>query len=85
MRNKIQRAIALGFVTSGVLMLGACENESEGPLESAGEKLDEAAENAGDTLEDTADDVSDAAEDVADDASDTAEDVAEELDPDGGP
>lgn len=47
------RTIAIWLTLAAALFLGACENE--GPVEQAGENVDQAVEQAGDTIEGTAD------------------------------
>ncbi len=51
------KLIALALASA--LALAACEEQ--GPMEEAGEKIDEAAEDAGNAIEDACEDVKDAA------------------------
>jgi len=53
---KLSEAIAATLLASALMItLSACEEQ--GPLEEAGEEIDDAVEDAGDAIEDAADDV----------------------------
>jgi hypothetical protein len=45
------------FLVSGMVTLQACDND--GPIENAGEAIDEAAEDAGDAIEEVCEDATD--------------------------
>ncbi|MFN3232254.1 MAG: hypothetical protein ACE363_08870 [Alphaproteobacteria bacterium] len=52
-KNSITKTLALAFmVSAGSMTLAACD--SDGPLEEAGEDLDNAAEDISDGIEDAA-------------------------------
>ena len=53
------RLVRVLAVAVFALLLWGCP-EKKGPLEKAGEKIDNAVENAGDKIEDAADEVEDA-------------------------
>ena len=53
----VQKLFLLSLIFTGALGLQACEQE--GPLENAGETIDEPAEDAGDALEEACEDVTD--------------------------
>jgi hypothetical protein len=55
---------ALTVALFALLLLGC--PEKKGPLEKAGEKMDNAVENAGDKIEDAAEEAGDAIEDAVD-------------------
>ena len=63
--------LSLGFAT-------AC-GQDEGPMESAGQAMDEAADNVGDAARDAADAAGDAARDAADAAGDAVDDIKEKM------
>ncbi|MDZ7781443.1 MAG: hypothetical protein U5K56_00320 [Halioglobus sp.] len=51
---KLSRTITAAILASALMItLSACENE--GPLEDAGEEMDDAVENTGDAIEDATD------------------------------
>jgi hypothetical protein len=52
----------LALVSLATCCLVGCENE--GPLEDAGEKLDNAAEETGEAIEDAGEEIEDAADDA---------------------
>ncbi len=52
------------LLTAGLLLIGCVEEK--GPMEKAGEKIDDAIEDTGDKLEDIGDEIEDAADDVQD-------------------
>jgi hypothetical protein len=52
--------LVTGFVI-GVAALSGCENE--GPLERAGENVDDAVDDAGDAVEDAGEEIEDAVDD----------------------
>lgn len=54
--------------------------EPEGPMENAGEKVDEAAEETGDAAEEAADEADEAVEDAADKTEDAADEAQEDTD-----
>ena len=73
-----------GIVLLAAVFLAACEEQ--GPLERAGEEVDEAFEDArnggetlGNSLDDAADAVRNEAEDIADAVEDEVEDVEREV------
>jgi len=59
MQNKLIMVIAVAF-----LALAACEKQ--GPMEKAGEKIDDAVENVKDKTEDVVDDAADKVEEAGD-------------------
>jgi hypothetical protein len=54
--------------------------EKKGPLEKAGEKMDDAMDDVGDSLENAIETVGDKVENATDEARDAVEDVADEID-----
>lgn len=50
----------IGAAFAALLTIGACSDSNDGPAESAGEMIDEAAEEAGDEVEEAADEVEEA-------------------------
>ena len=70
-----RRAPVLAVAALGLLLCGC--PEKDGPLENAGEELDDATDSMRDHMEDVGDKVEDAAED----ARDAVEDAADEIDP----
>lgn len=62
----------LGASLLGLLV--ACEQQ--GPMEKAGENIDEAAEAAGESMEEAGDEVEDAAEEAADKADETMDNMS---------
>lgn len=54
--------------------------EPEGPMENAGEQVDEAAEDTGEAAEEAADEADEAVEDAADKTEDAADEAQEETD-----
>ena len=62
-------SVALLALSFTLLAAAGCKKEpenNEGPMESAGEEVDEATENAGDAVEEAGDNVEDAADDATD-------------------
>lgn len=57
---KLKRTLGFLLILIGSFGLAACPES--GPLEEAGESMDDAAEEAGDALEDAVDEVEDAAD-----------------------
>lgn len=51
--------LLIGFLTLGGLTLTACEDH-DGPIENAGEDIDEAIDNTGDDMEDLGEDIDEA-------------------------
>jgi F0F1-type ATP synthase membrane subunit b/b' len=70
-RTVILLLAALGFGVAG------CERQ--GPLEEAGEAIDDGIEDAREELEDAAEEVREAAEEAAEEAEEAAEDAADAL------
>jgi hypothetical protein len=62
---KLNSGIAVAFALS-LAMAGLAGCENEGPMERAGEKIDNAAEEAGDKMEDAGDKLEDKARDAKD-------------------
>lgn len=60
-RNTWKWVFTAGFLA---LVLGACEQQ--GPMEEAGEKIDETVEKAGDKAEEAMEEAGDAMEDATD-------------------
>lgn len=60
---KLKKMIAL-FLFSAALILTGCEKE--GPMEKAGEKMDNVIEDAGDTIEETGDKMGETMEEAGD-------------------
>lgn len=56
-------ALAMVFSVSSVFVTGC---DQDGPMESAGEEIDEAVEETGENLEDAGDEVEDEVEDARD-------------------
>lgn len=55
---KFSETLAAALLVCGMMItLPACDND--GPLEDAGEEIDDTVDDAGDAIEDTADDVTD--------------------------
>lgn len=67
---------ALGI--GGVAFAGCGDDDNEGPLEEAGQAIDEGANDAGDAIDDAAN--SDEAEDAGNAIDDAAEDAGNEID-----
>lgn len=63
----LKNALLVSLLAS-MMALSACEKD--GPMERAGESVDEAVENTGDALDDAADNTEDAIDDAADDIED---------------
>ena len=62
-------ATTVTVLTLALLMMGGCKKKAEhneGPMESAGEEVDQAGEKAGDQVEEAGDKVEDAADDATD-------------------
>lgn len=59
---KLNSGIAAAIIALAIAGLAGCERE--GPMERAGEKIDNAAEEAGDKIEDAGDKMEDAADDA---------------------
>ena len=60
--QKLKHVFLISLIAS-LLAITGCEEK--GPLEKAGETIDDAVNDSGDALEDAADDVEDAADDAA--------------------
>ena len=60
--TRLVRVLAVALLA---LLLWGCP-EKKGPMEKAGEKIDNAVENTGDKIEEAADDAGDAIEDAVD-------------------
>lgn len=58
----MSKALALSLLCASWLVLGGCERS--GPLENAGEAIDDAVEEVGDRAEDVADEAEDLVDDV---------------------
>ena len=61
-------SMSLTALCFALLVMSGCKKkpaEPEGPMESAGEEVDEAGEKAGDKVEEAGDKVEDAADDAA--------------------
>ena len=76
-------------VTVGLIMalgLAGCGGdqkepaEPEGPMENAGEEVDEAAEDTADAAEEAADETDEAVEDAADKTEDAADEMQQDTD-----
>jgi hypothetical protein len=71
----MKRTAAAAAVAALSLLFLGCP-EKDGPLENAGEELDDAT----DSLRDAVEDVGDEVEDATEDAREAVEDAAEEID-----
>lgn len=60
MKKTTGSLLVAAFLVSG--LLAACEEPKEGPVESMGKKVDEAAEDAGEAIEEAGEDLEDAAD-----------------------
>lgn len=74
MKNSNVKKLLLISLCASFLALAGCEEK--GPMEKAGERVDDAVDNAGDAM----DDAKDAADDAADEMEDAVDDVADEVD-----
>jgi hypothetical protein len=61
---------AIVVASFGLAGLQGCEEE--GPMEEAGEEIDDAADEAGDEIDDAVDDIEDDIDDAEDDIDDSA-------------
>lgn len=68
MKNNYLKSALLVSLLASMMALSACEQD--GPMEQAGEKIDNTADKAGDALNDAADDASDSLESAADEIKD---------------
>lgn len=59
MNSKHLNWLLIGFLTLGGATLTACEDH-DGPVENAGEEIDDAVDNAGDDMEDLGEEIDDA-------------------------
>lgn len=59
---KLNSGIAAAIVALAIAGLAGCERE--GPMEQAGERIDNAAEEAGEKIEEAGDKIEDAADDA---------------------
>lgn len=61
-------SILFATLSLSLLLAAGCKDkpkEPEGPMESAGEEVDEAGENAGENVEEAGDKIEDAADDAS--------------------
>ncbi len=56
--NKYSNWLLIGILTLGGATLAACDHD--GPIENAGEEIDDAVDNGGDDLEDIGEEIDDA-------------------------
>jgi hypothetical protein len=60
----VKKARGYLWIAMFALILMGCPEKKEGPMEEAGEKLDNAADEVEDAVEDAADEVEDAVDDL---------------------
>jgi len=71
--TKLWIILTLAFLFLFSIALSACEDK--GPMEKAGEKVDETFEKAGDKMEDAGDAIKDTVEDAGDKMEDAGDDM----------
>lgn len=67
------RSAALAFIFASLVGVSGCE--SDGPMENAGEEIDDAVEDVQDSTEDAVDEIGDAAENTADEIEDEVDEI----------
>ena len=71
------KLLAILAALSVTVALSGCKEK--GPMEKAGEKIDQAVEDTSDAAEDAMDDAKDAADDAGDEMEDAADDAADAV------
>ncbi|RBP52779.1 hypothetical protein [Arenicella xantha] len=70
MKHANLKKLLLTSLFASLVALAGCEEK--GPMEKAGESIDNAVDDAGDAINDAGDEVEDAADDAADEIEDAA-------------